>query len=190
MLTPNCRGHGASGGDLITFGVRERSDLALWARWMRGREGVTWLYGLGESMGAAILLQSVDEFDAVVAEASFATFRQIALYRVTQRTGAPEWTTAPLVESGLLYARLRYGVDLRTASPIDHLRRTRVPVLLIQDLADRNVPVEQAQELAASDPRAVLWLVQGAGHTEAIAAQPYEMQRRVLGWFQSANSNQ
>jgi uncharacterized protein len=187
VLTPDARGHGVSGGDLITFGVRECPDLALWARWMRSKAGVARLYGLGESMGAAILLQSVDELDAVVAEDSFATFRQVAQYRVAEKTGVWEWMAAPLVECGFLYARARYGVDLGTASPLEHVRKTRVPVLLIQGLADRNIPPAHARELAFSNPRVALWLVSGAGHTEAIASQPAETERRVLSWFRSAS---
>jgi|WetSurMetagenome_2_1015567.scaffolds.fasta_scaffold22442_2 uncharacterized protein len=185
VLTPDSRGHGVSGGDLITYGVRECSDVALWAKWMRGKADVARLYGLGESMGAAILLQSVDELDAVVAEASFATFRQVAQYRVAEKIGVREWMAAPVVECGLMYAWARYGLDLGTASPLEHVRKTRVPVLLIQGLADRNVPLAQARELAFSNPRVALWLVPGAGHTEAFASQPAETERRVLGWFRS-----
>ena len=47
-------------------------------------------------MGAAILVQSVDEFDAVVAEGSFATFRQVAQYRVAEKTGVWPRDTAKM----------------------------------------------------------------------------------------------
>lgn len=171
----------------MTFGVRERSDVALWAKWMRSKPGVARLYGLGESMGAAIMLQAVDEFDAVVAEDSFATFRQVAQYRVAEKTGVWEWMAAPLVECGFLYARARYGVDLEAASPLEHVRKTLVPVLLIQGLADRNIPPAHARELAVCNRRVELWLVSGAGHTGAIASQPAETERRVLSWFRSAS---
>jgi alpha-beta hydrolase superfamily lysophospholipase len=77
VLTPDLRGHGASGGDLITYGIREASDVHTWADWLFRDSDVKRLYGLGESLGAAILLQSVPKeprFRAIVAESPFATF--------------------------------------------------------------------------------------------------------------------
>jgi len=70
VLVPDIRGHGRSGGDLVTYGVREKYDALDWAHWMR-REGCVTLYGLGESLGAAILIQATavePVFSAVVAE--------------------------------------------------------------------------------------------------------------------------
>jgi hypothetical protein len=51
------------------------------------------IFGMGESMGAAIVLQSVKTtpFCAVVAESSFASFRQIAYVRVGQFFQSGTW---------------------------------------------------------------------------------------------------
>lgn len=56
VLTPDSRGHGASGGSLLTYGIREASDVHAWAGWLFRNRPIERLYGLGESMGAAILL--------------------------------------------------------------------------------------------------------------------------------------
>jgi len=58
-LTPDARGHGESGGEPISYGLRESDDVHCWATWLCQRQQVDRLYGLGESMGAAILLQSL-----------------------------------------------------------------------------------------------------------------------------------
>jgi dipeptidyl aminopeptidase/acylaminoacyl peptidase len=45
---------------------------------------------------------------------------------------------------------LRYGVDLRRASPVDAIRATKVPILLIHGALDTNVPLRHSQELQRS----------------------------------------
>jgi len=79
VLLPDSRGQGASGG-LPTYGIKERGNLDLWVRWLHTHEKPSCIYGMGESMGAAIMLQAIKNvpFCAVVAESSFANFREIA----------------------------------------------------------------------------------------------------------------
>lgn len=55
---------------------------------------------------------------------------------------------------------------------------------LIHGLADWRTPPEQSRELFAARPLGTrLWLVPGAGHTEASVVAPAEFRRRVLEWF-------
>lgn len=85
VLLPDFRGHGTSGGSLITYGIRESGDIHQWCDWFLARCPTTRLYGLGRSMGAAILIESLPReprFRAVVAECPFSTFEEIAYYRL------------------------------------------------------------------------------------------------------------
>ena len=71
VLLPDLRAHGESGGNLITYGVLEAGDLQRWVDWLIGSEKCQRVYGLGESLGAGIVLQSLaveSRFRAVVAE--------------------------------------------------------------------------------------------------------------------------
>jgi pimeloyl-ACP methyl ester carboxylesterase len=86
----------------------------------------------------------------------------------------------------MLYARVRYGIDLEAAAPEAVLRGVRVPVLLIHGSADDNIPPAHSVTLLAANPGSVtLWRVPGAGHTAALGANPEEFSRRVLGWLES-----
>ncbi len=187
VLTPDARGHGASGGDPITYGVREASDVHAWADWLVAQGGADRLYGLGRSLGAAILLESLPReprFRAVVAEAPFAEFREIAEYRLAQNSGAPAVLFWPVVRLGFLYGRLRYGVDLGHASPEAALRSSTVPVLLIHGTEDQNIPVQHSRELHAANPRTTeLWEIPGGHHLDLDAQAGAEYESRVLGWF-------
>ena len=94
VLAPDARAHGASGGDLATFGLRETDDIRRWLDWEQGNVHPACVYGFAESMGAAGLLQSLQSesrFCAVVAESSFASFREIAYDRIGQAFHAGPW---------------------------------------------------------------------------------------------------
>jgi uncharacterized protein len=192
VLLPDSRGHGDSGGDTVSYGVLEKWDLIEWTRWLHSA-GCRDIFGLGESMGGAILLQAAAErpvFRAVVAECPFASLRWVAQDRIVQSLpGPPAFrliVARILVTGAFWYARLRYHLDLDAAAPIRSVERLRTPVLLIQGLRDSNVWPAHARAIAASGGSVTLWLVPGAGHTAAAAADTEAFKRRVLGWFQAA----
>ena len=187
VLVPDCRGHGRSGGAVITYGVREAGDIHSWSSRLLQDPARHRLYGIGQSMGAAILLQSLEtepRFRAVVADCPFATFSEISYERLQQVSGLPKFTFWPIVRLGFLYTDLAYGVNLDRASPLDAVRATRVPVLLIHGTADTNIPPHHSQELHAANPASTqLWLVPGAGHVSSLAADPGTYAAKVTAWF-------
>jgi hypothetical protein len=172
--------------------VKEAGDVHSWYAWLRGAENPHCVDVLGESMGAAIALQStgaVPQLCAVVAESTFSSFREAAYLRLGQQFDAGPWfghtLLFPAVEVGFLYARLRYGVDFERASPERAAAASRVPILLIHGLADTNLPPRFSELIKADRPDAVLWEPPGAGHCGAMNAAPAEYEERVVRWFAS-----
>jgi len=131
-------------------------------------------------MGAAVALQaaaSTPNVCAVVAEASYASFREIGYERVAQSlhssVGISHIIGWPMVNMALLYARLRYGLNLDQVSPERKLAASHVPALLIAGLADKNIPPRHSERIARlSGQRSELWLVPGADHTMAASVDP------------------
>jgi uncharacterized protein len=192
VLLPDSRAHGESGGAVATYGVRERDDIRRWSAWLQaGYRGCVYLFG--ESMGAAIALQATEVTPglcAVAAESSFSTFREIAYDRVSQMTGlGPMFSRTlarPTLELAILYSGLRYGVDLAEADPKAALAASKVPALLIDDQADRNIPVRHSLDIMrTAGQQTQLWEVPGADHGGASNVSREEFQQRVLGWFQA-----
>jgi uncharacterized protein len=190
VLLPDARAHGESGGAIATYGVMESDDTRRWFEWLKNSLARHCIDGLGDSMGAAILLESLatePQFCAVVAESSFATFREASYDRIGQWFGTGPWLgrtlLRPAVDAGFLYADIRYDIDFWRASPEEAVARTRVPVLLIHGLADDNLPPRHSERIREANPAVVLWEPPGAGHCGAAAAAPAEYERRVVGWL-------
>jgi fermentation-respiration switch protein FrsA (DUF1100 family) len=189
VLLPDSRGHGTSGGDLVTYGLLEKYDVLSWASWLRHQDCKA-LYGLGESLGGSVLIQAAalgTGFRAIVAESPFADLPAIAEFRVVQMFHVPPLlqSVVPwfLVRNSLTFARFRYGIDLRQVLPIQSIGRAATAILLVHGLQDSRTPYWHSQALARANPRSALWLVPNAEHTGAYSAMPQEFRHRVLGWF-------
>jgi hypothetical protein len=194
VLLPDARAHGMSGGDLATYGAKEADDIGRWFNWLQRSESPHCIDGLGESMGAGQLLQSLSAepgFCAVVAESSFASFREASYDRLGEKFNASSSVgrtlLRPAVEAGFLYARLKHGVNLGQSSPEDSVAASSVPVLLIHGKKDTNLPPRHSEMIlsrsSARGPQVVLWEPPEAGHCGAQGADPEEYERRVIGWF-------
>ena len=185
VLLPDSRAHGESGGKFVTYGLLEKYDVIAWANWMQ-RAGCRKLYALGESLGAAVLIQAAAVrpiFSAIVAESPYADLREVGEYRIAATSRIPPIAVRVIVGGALLYAAWVYHLDLRRVSPVDSIARATTPILLIHGLADNLTPPYNSVRLAHANPRDPLWLVPKALHTEASLAEPKEFRKRVLNWF-------
>lgn len=192
VLLPDARDHGESGGDMATYGIREADDIHDWVSWLYEHDPPTCVYGFGESYGAALILQSLAQeprYCAVAVESSFSTAREMSYERVSGPLHVGPWFGHtigwPVIESALIYAKLRYHVDLLQPSPLAAVQQSRVPVLLIHGEKDRSISPRHGFILATAAPdRVKLWIVPNAGHTMAWAADHQGFEQRVLGWFE------
>ena len=198
VVMMDARAHGASEGQLATYGWLERKDTTaiIDALAIRERPSVftgimstMHIYALGESMGAGIALQSAavnPHIEAVVAEASFATLREASYdYAGLRRSPLLGKTLFAPFSWMLLYRGEKLtGLPVAEVSPEKAVATRAVPVLLICDEKDEALPCRHTQRIyaAAIGPKQV-WEVPGAFHTAALGFQPAEFQRRVLDFF-------
>jgi uncharacterized protein len=191
VLEPDLRGHGESAG-IATYGVLEAGDTSAWVDWLEKTGHPSGVYGFGASLGASVLLESLEHetrFRAVVAESPYFDFRSVADERIARMLPSDtKWVAVPFVEAGMLWARFHDGVDLRRASPAEGIRSTATPILLIHGLLDNRTSPDNSRKLAAIHPRAQLspvqlWLVPGSHHADAWATAQTAFESRVLAWF-------
>lgn len=192
VLLPDARAHGISGGALATYGLFERNDIRQWVGFLDVEDHPRCIFGFGESMGAAQLLQSLDthpHFCAVAAESSFANFREIAYDRMGQPFHLGPWVgrtiLRPIIEIAFIRARWKYHLDMQQISPEDSAADTTIRVLLIHGQVDSNIPVRHSRLIHARNAATQLWEVPAADHCGAISAAPQEFEHRLLAWFQN-----
>jgi len=185
ILAPDSRGHGSSEGPLVTYGILEKFDTLIWADWMK-KEGCQKIYGLGESLGGAVLIQAAAErpvFSAIIAECSYEDLLSVAKDRIGR---GDQFTALPIqgiLIGGALYAKTRYGLDLRQASPVQSARSLKTPLFLIHGLNDTETLPRHSQAIHQAAPGSELWLVPNARHVGAYVAQPAKFEIRILDWL-------
>ena len=92
VVVPDSRAHGESGGDLATYGLLESYDVHRWVSWLIENQHPVQVFGMGESLGAAVLLESLaiePRFSAIVADSSFSSFERIGRDRVAEQLPVP-----------------------------------------------------------------------------------------------------
>ena len=178
VLQFDFRGHGESDPGTVTLGTLERRDVAAAVDFLRSR-GLGPMALFGVSMGAAIAIQAAPELPvtAVVADAAFAELHHPIGNRMRQ-VGYP----LPELGSRAIVAAAAVRTRSRLLDPIAAVPRIAPrALLLIAPKDDELISWRQSVRLfeAAGEPKE-LYVVDGAGHAEAYAAEPEEYRRRVL----------
>jgi len=189
VVMMDTRAQGASGGTMTTYGWKERWDTKSIVSALYASENPRSLFALGESMGAAIALQSAavePRISAVVAEAPFSNLREVtydyAGLQLSPWLGKTLFRPATII--ALRTAEKEGGFRADDVSPEQAVSERAFPVLLICGTLDRRIPCRHARRIfrAATGPKE-LWVVRGAQHTGAYGIDPAEFERRVLAFF-------
>jgi pimeloyl-ACP methyl ester carboxylesterase len=191
VVMMDARAHGNSGGSLSTYGQIEIFDTRAIVKNLATQEKVDHLFVIGESMGAAVSLQSaafVPQIEGVVAEGAFRNLREVTFdYAGLQQSavlGKTLFRPAALV--AVWIAQIQAGFRFADISPEKAVAVRPFPVLLICGANDRKIPCRHSEAIFNSAiGRKELWEVPATGHEQAIKTAPAEFQRRVLGLFRS-----
>jgi uncharacterized protein len=191
VVMMDARAHGNSGGSQSTYGELEIFDVQVIVNALEATERVVHVFALGESMGAAVSLQSaatVRQIDGVVAEGPFRNLREVTFdYAGLQQSAILGKTLfRPVAFVAAWIAQKQGGFRFEDISPEKAVALRSFPVLLICGAADRKIPCRHSEAIFNSTiGTKELWNVPGAGHEQAIKTSPVEFQRRVLDFFQS-----
>lgn len=191
VVMMDARAHGESGGTIATYGHLEQYDSRAILDALIASEPVSHVFALGESMGAAVALQSAaidPRIEGVVAEGAFRNLHEVMFDYAGLRLSAFLGKTLfrPAAIMAVHEAEHQGGFRFDEVSPEAAVAIRRFSVLLISGLRDHNIPRRHAEAiyLAAAGPKE-LWLVPGARHQKALQTAPAEFQQRVLRFFSS-----
>lgn len=184
------RGSGSSDGSVISFGINERRDCLKWVDFAVQKFGADVKIILtGISMGAATVVMATGEelpknVVCVLADCGYSTAKDILL-KVIAETGFPPRITYPFVKLG---ARIYGGFNLEETSPVEAVKRCKVPLIMFHGDEDAFVPKEMSKQVFDACPVAQKRLVyiRGAGHGLAYPADKEgylnAMRETIIEW--------
>ena len=167
ILVVTQRGHNQSEGKTITFGIYESKDCLSWIDYVKKRFGenkkvILW----GISMGAATVMTAAgrelpENVLGIGADCGYSSAKDI-LKTVIKGMKLPVGPSYWLVKLG---GKIYGGFDVEETSPVEALKKSKVPILFIHGVDDDFVPCDmthQNYEACVSDKSLVL--VEKAGH--------------------------
>lgn len=187
VLLLHFRGHGSSQSSLISYGYKERKDVAAAFEFLRSLDvGVPVRIGIsGISMGAAAAAYAVGAGDIqpewMILESCYDNIRHAFENRLAQRFGDKlvpwlAWPVEAVVEQ-LVNLRIE---DL---DPAKALEKARCPVLVIAGDSEQVLKMVEIEYLYGCIPEPKhLALFPGAGHGDLLAADP-RLYNRVVSSF-------
>lgn len=150
VLLVDQRAHGDSEGKTISFGIKEKRDLADWVKF--ANENIvsekTPIFLWGVSMGAATVLMSLDlpfpeNVVGAIADCPYSSPEAI-IKKVGKALHVPILLAFPFLRLG---ARLFGGFRLGKTRAVDSVKSSRIPILLIHGEADGYVPHSMSVEI-------------------------------------------
>ena len=176
VLAPDMRCQGESEGDFIGMGWADKRDNRMWIDYILEKDPEAEIVIHGQSMGAAAALMLTGDEDlpanvkAVVSDCAFTDAYSMFQDKLKEWFHIPAF---PVLDTANLMLQLRGGYDLKEASALEAVKKSRTPTLFIHGTEDEMIDVSMTEELyeAASCEKEIL-LVEGAGHAQAQDKDP------------------
>jgi len=144
VLLPDLRGTGESGGDVITFGWKERFDFLAGVNFLK-EKGIDTIAVHGLSLGAATIVYSFQEntdYDFVVLESCYDNITNALNHRV-DRIPLPSFIYFPLTK----FTEMRVGATQEELSPEKYIHLCEAPTFILAGDSERKVLPEETQKL-------------------------------------------
>jgi fermentation-respiration switch protein FrsA (DUF1100 family) len=166
---------GKSGGNVITFGVKEHRDCLTWVDFLCRQFGPdTKIILTGISMGASTVLMAAGEplpaqVKGVLADCGFSSAKAI-IHKVIWQLKLPPKLVYPFIRLG---AVLYGGFDPECYSAVEAAKHTTLPTIFFHGADDDFVPAEMSREnFDACAAKKELVTIAGAGHGLSYPVDP------------------
>ena len=177
---------GKSGGNVITFGIKEHRDCLTWVDFLCSHFGPDVKIILtGISMGASTVLMAggyplPENVIGILADCGFTSARDI-IRTVMKQVKLPAPVLYPLVKLG---AKLFGHFDLEELSSLEMVKKCTLPVIFYHGETDDFVPCRMSRELYEACPsRKKLVTVPNAGHGLSYPVEPEVYVKELREFF-------
>jgi fermentation-respiration switch protein FrsA (DUF1100 family) len=186
VLKPDARGHGESGGEYIGYGWHDRKDYGSWSQFLAKEKKEKSILLHGFSMGAATVLMASgeklpQEVKGIIADSGYTTVQEELSHQLKYLYHLPAF---PIMQVTSAITKVRAGYSFTEASALKQVKKNKLPLFIIHGDQDELVPTEMAHSLyKAARSEKELWIVPGAGHTEAFTMSQEEYEKRLKAYI-------
>lgn len=168
VLSVNLRCYGESDGRYCTMGSWESKDLVNWARYLVREKQISYIILDGVSMGGASVLAAggderlPKEVKGIVADCAYTSAEDIFRHQIQ---GQHRILASAILPFSRLFCRKLAGFSLKERTPLEAVKKARVPILFIHGTKDEVVPYSMVDELyeACKGPKKI-FRAEGAAH--------------------------
>lgn len=169
VLVYDHRGSGLSDGNTLTFGINESKDCRRWIDFVINeinKDAKIILSGVSMGGATAMIVSGYDDLPenmvGIIADCGYTSAKEI-IKMVIKDMKLPPDILYPFVRlGGLIFGRF----DLEEFSPIDQVRKSKLPTIFVHGDDDKLVPLEMSKanyEACGAKTKRLL-VVPGAGH--------------------------
>ncbi|MBQ7457170.1 MAG: alpha/beta hydrolase [Desulfovibrio sp.] len=193
VLSPDLCASGESEGQYITMGIKESEEVAQWAAKIKERDANAEIVLHGVSMGAATVMLAAGRYEisglaAIIEDCGYTSAYEMFTNQLRVIFGLPEFPIMTCVD---IVSGIKTGCTVSDAAPLKAISSIQVPVLFIHGSADKLVPLSMMEILynACHTPKKK-FVVEGAGHGDAMTAAGKEYWRIVFSFLDGLVDNQ
>lgn len=149
VLLPYLRAHLGSDYDYSTMGWRERFDIVDWINYINNVSKNTKIVLHGVSMGAATVMMATGEalpknVICAIEDCGYTSVYDAYKYKIPKMMKIPAFPSIDIFRRAI---KKRVGFDIKEASALEQVKKSKTPTLFIHGNDDSVVPVSMAHEL-------------------------------------------
>lgn len=182
VLTPDLRGTGSSGGDLISFGWNERYDLLACVDFLK-EKGMEKIAVHGLSLGAATIVYSFQEnpnYDFVVLESCYDNITN-ALNNRVDKYSIPSFAFYPMTK----FTEMRVEASSEDLSPEKYIGLNMSPIFILAGDSEIRVKKEETEKLFSNSNSITkhLHFFKNAHHEDFMNRYEEDWKREMKKWL-------
>ena len=186
VLIPSMRACADSEGEYVGMGWLDKDDLKCWINLIIEENKNAEIILHGSSMGAAtVLMASGDELPAnvknIIADSGYTSVWDIFASEAKARFNLPEF---PVLNMFQIAANRKAKYDIKEASALEQVKKSKTPILFIHGDKDDFVPEYMCEKLYdATNCKKEKLIIHGAGHTDGKYREPEKYYNTIFDWI-------
>ena len=186
VLIPSMRACADSEGEYVGMGWLDKEDLKCWINLIMEENKNAEIILHGSSMGAAtVLMASGDELPAnvknIIADSGYTSVWDIFASEAKARFNLPEF---PVLNMFQIVANRKAKYDIKEASALEQVKKSKTPILFIHGNKDDFVPEYMCEKLYdATNCKKEKLIIHGAGHTDGKYREPEKYYNTIFDWI-------